>query len=173
MFAGDEVLLDVSLDVARTRLVVEVRSGSLLTASQDAYAAGLAALPPDGLPGSGLAMSRLVEVKARESATGGDSVVVALRWEVIGPRGGLFPVLDANLTLAPAGQESTALRLAAAYRLPADAAGGRLDPLILDRVAAATVQTFLSRVGAVITSPAPVPGLELGNDHRRPDAEAS
>ncbi len=102
MFAGGEVLVDVGLDAARATLDSQVRGGGLLTASQDAYAAGLAALPRDGQPGSGLAMSRLVEVKVREPVARGDSLVVAVRWEAIGPRGGLFPVLDANLTLAPA-----------------------------------------------------------------------
>jgi hypothetical protein len=167
MFVGGEVLLDVSLDVARVRLASQVRSGSLLTASQDAYAVGFGALPGDGLPGSGLALSRLVEVKVREPVRHGDSMVAALRWEAIGPHGELFPVLDANLTLVPAGVESTMLRLAAAYRPPPDAVGARLDRPALDRVAAATVWEFVSRVGTAITSPAPATG------DQRPDAEAS
>ena len=165
--------MNVSLGVARARLVSQIRGGGLLTASQDAYAAGIAALSSDGEPGSGPAMSRLVEVRVREPVTHGNSVLVALRWEAIGPRGELFPALDANLTLVPAGQQSTTMRLAAAYRPPPDAGGAQPGPLAVNQMAAATVQEFLSRIGAAVTSSAPVAGQRPGNGHREPDAEAS
>jgi hypothetical protein len=178
VFVGGEVLLDVSFDVARARLVSLIRSGNLLTPSQDAYGDGVAGLARVGPLGPGLGVSRLVEAKFGAPVTRGDSVVVALRWEAIGPGGGLFPALDADLTLAPEGQEATALRLAAAYRPPLGALGAQLDRLILHRAAAATVQGFLGRVGTAITHPAGVAGPAWGNGHRGPsspppDAEVS
>ena len=42
---------------------------------------------------------------------------LALRWEATGAGGRLFPVLDADLTLAPDG-EGTVLPLAGSYRPP-------------------------------------------------------
>ena len=178
MFVDGEVRLDVSFNVARARLVSLIRGGNLLTASQDAYgdeAAGLARVGPLG-PGPGV--SRLVEVKFQEPVTHGDSMVVAMRWEATGPGGGLFPALDADLTLAPAGEEAAVLRLAAAYRPPLGALGAQLDRVILHRVAAATVQGFLGRVGTAITHPAVVTGRARVTGHQEPswlppDAEVS
>lgn len=179
VFVGNEVQLDVSFDVARARLVSLIRGGNLLTASQDAYGAGVAGLARVGPLGPGPGVSRLVEVKFREPVAHGDSMMVAMRWEAIGPGGGLFPALDADLTLVPAGAEAAALRLAAAYRPPLGALGAQLDRVILHRVAAATVQGFLGRVGTAITTyPAGVTGRTRVNGHRGPsslppDAEVS
>jgi hypothetical protein len=153
VFIGGELLLDVSFDVARDRLISLIRGGSLLTASQDAYGDGVAGLARVGPLGPGPGVSRLVEVKFREPVTHGDSVTAAMRWEAIGPSGGLFPALDADLTLAPAEGGATVLRLAAAYRPPLGALGVQLDRVILHRVASVTVHAFLRRVGTAITHP--------------------
>lgn len=171
VFVDGEVLLDVSFDVARARLASLIRGGNLLTPSQDAYGDGVAGLARVGPLGPGPGVSRLVEVKFGEPVTRGDSVLVALRWEAIGPGGGLFPVLDADLTLAPGGEGATALRLAAVYRPPLGALGAQLDRLILHRVAVATVQGFLSRVGTAITRPARAAGP--GRSSLPPDTEVS
>ena len=48
-------------------------------------------------------MSRLVKVQFRHLVTHEDSAVWALRWEVTGKTGALFPVLDADITLTRAG----------------------------------------------------------------------
>jgi hypothetical protein len=61
-------------------------------------------------------MSKLVEVLFLEVATRGESAVLALRWEATGPGGRLFPALDADMSLTPAGQHSTRLSLTGAYR---------------------------------------------------------
>ena len=179
VFVGSEVQLDISFDVARARLVSLIRGGNLLTASQDAYGDGVAGLARVGPLGPGPGVSRLVEVKFREPVTSGDSMLVAMRWEAIGPGGGLFPALDADLTLAPAGEEAAVLRLAAAYRPPLGALGAQFDRVILHRVAAATVQGFLGHIGtAIATYPAAVTGGARVNEHqgpssRPPDAEVS
>jgi hypothetical protein len=41
-----------------------------------------------------------------------------LRWEATGPGGRLFPALDADITLTPAGEHATLLGLAGCYRPP-------------------------------------------------------
>lgn len=71
-------------------------------------------------------MSTLVQVHFRDLVTREGSAVLALRWEAAGPRGGLFPALDADITLTPAGEQATVLELAGAYRPPLGAAGDGL-----------------------------------------------
>jgi hypothetical protein len=146
MFVGDEVRLDVSFAVARERLA---RLGPTLSGtSEDAYGPGLARVGVAGV-------SRLVRVQVRELAWTDLSAGLALRWEATGPGGGLFPVLDADLKLAPDG-EGTVLTMAGSYRPPLGSLGEALDRAILRRVAAATIRSFVARVAAQITGQ-PVP----------------
>lgn len=160
--------LDVSFDAARGRLATLIRSGELLTASQDAYGDGAGGPGRAGPWELALGMSRLVGVKFREPVSRGDSIVVPLRWEAIGPGGGLFAALDADITLAVAGKEGTTLRLAGAYRPPLDAVDTGPDQAALRRVATATIRGFLGRLGAAIASPAPVTGAAGENGRRGP-----
>ena len=67
-----------------------------------------------------------------------------------GAGGRLFPVLDADLTLAPAGQNAASLRLDGTYRPPLGSLGAELDRLLLHRVAEATIHNFLERVAAAL-----------------------
>lgn len=178
MFVGGEVLLDVSFETAGARLVNLIRGGSLLTASQDTYSDAIGGLARVGPLGSAPGMSRLVEVKFREPVTHGDSIVLTLRWEATGPGGGLFPALDADVTLTPAGAQATLLRLDGAYRPPLGALGAGLDRAILHRVATATIRGFIGRIGEAIAHPAPQAdpawGIErLGPAWLPPDAEVT
>jgi hypothetical protein len=66
----------------------------------------------------------------------------------------LFPALDADITLTPAGNHSTTLTLTGAYRPPLGTVGAELDRAILYRVAAATIRAFLHRVADAIVHPA-------------------
>jgi hypothetical protein len=147
MFVGDEAVLDVGFAVARARLASLARGGWLLRASEDAYGLGVTGLTRVGA----LGLSREVRVQARELATRDDSAGLAIRWEVTGPGGGLFPVLDADIRLHPSGDEATLLTLEGAYRPPLGGLGQALDRAILHKVAAATIRNFLNRVAVGIT----------------------
>ena len=96
-------------------------------------------------------VSKLVRVQVRELPWTERSAGLALRWEATGPGGGLFPVLDADLRLAPAGEHGTLLTMAGAYRPPLGSLGQALDRAILRRVAAATIRSFVAQVAAQIT----------------------
>jgi hypothetical protein len=145
VFVGHEVRLDVSFAVARERLARLSESGALFGTSEDAYDHGtLARVGPAGV-------SKLVRVQVRELSWTDRSAGLALRWEATGVGGGLFPVLDADLTLAPAGDQGTVLRISGAYRPPLGPLGEALDRAILRRVAAATIRSFIARVAAQIT----------------------
>ena len=153
MFIGDEVQLDVGFAFARERLLQLGEGGALLSTSEGAYDHGTAGFARVGLPG----LSKLVRVQARELAWTDLTAGLAIRWEATGPGGGLFPVLDADITVAPAGHRSTVLTLRAVYRPPFGALGEALDRVILHRVAEATIRGFLARVAARITGQ---PGAE-------------
>ena len=154
VFVGDEVLLDVSFAAAQARLANLARGGSLLSASQAAYDDGITGMARVGPLGSGPGMSRLVQVHFRDLVTREGSAVLTLRWETSGLGGGLFPALDADITLAPAGEQATLLTLAGAYRPPLGALGTGLDRAILRRVATATTRAFMNRVADAIVHPA-------------------
>ncbi len=151
MFVGDEVLLDVTFAIARARLVNLARGGLLLSVSENAYKEGTTGPARDGTLDPAPDPPRLVQVRFRDLTRRNDSAGIALRWEAIGSGGGLFVVLDADITLSPSGQRATLLALAGAYRPPPGSPGAGLDRVILHRVAAATIRNFLDRVAAGIT----------------------
>jgi hypothetical protein len=156
MFVGDEVLLDLSFPLARARLGALTRGGLLMSASNDAYGAEITGLMRVGPAG----ITRLVRVQFRDLPERANTAGLALRWEVTGPGGALFPVLDADLELVRAGPQTTWLTLNGAYRPPLGALGQALDRAVLHRVASATIRGFLSRIAADLnggTEPAEVP----------------
>jgi hypothetical protein len=153
VFVAGEVLLDLSFPAAASRLATLARGGSLTRASQEAYDDGLTGLVLVGPPGAAAGMSKLVEVYFLEVATRGESAVLTLRWEATGPDGRLFPALDADLSLTPAGQLSTRLSLAAAYRPPLAALGAGLDRAVVHEMADVTVRSLLAGVADVLTRP--------------------
>jgi hypothetical protein len=81
---------------------------------------------------------------------------------VAGPGGALFPALDADITLAPAGVRAATLTLAGAYRPPLGAVGAMLDQAVMRRVATATIRAFLHHVAEAIVYPASAAGPRAG-----------
>ena len=143
MFVGDKVRLDVSFAVASERLARLGDNGALTGASEYAYGPGLTRVGVAGV-------SKLVRVQVRELSCTDQTAGLALRWVATGTGGALFPVLDADLTLTPAG-EGTIMSVAGSYRPPLGAVGGVLDRAILRRVADGTIRSFLTQVAAKIT----------------------
>lgn len=116
------------------------------------------------------APSKLVRVQFREPVQRGVVRVLTLRWEATGASGPIFPVLDADITLAPDGDEATLLRLDGRYGPPGGAVGAGFDRVILHRIATATVRSFLTRIAEAVTSPATA--AELSRPASRLDAAA-
>jgi hypothetical protein len=146
MFVGDEVLLDVTFALASERLAQLTDNGVLVSASEGAYSHEADHITRVGVPG----LSKLVRVQARELARTDASAGLAIRWEATGPGGRLFPVLDADIRLAPVGDVATLLTMTGSYRPPLGSLGDVLDRGILHRVAAATIRNFLAEVAAQI-----------------------
>ncbi len=162
MFVGDEMVLDVGLDAAKASLAKLARSGVLVRASQAAYNEGITGLIRVGPLGSAPGLSRMVEVHFLDLVSREDSALLVLRWEAVGPGGGLFPALDADITLTSAGEHATLLTVAGAYRPPLGILGAALDRTVLHRVAAATVRAFINRVADAIAHPASMAGSGNG-----------
>jgi hypothetical protein len=152
MFVQHETTLPLPFATATARLQNVVHGTALVSASHQSYGEGVTgALRVGPAPG----VSRLVDVRLRDLVIHGDAAVLTLRWEASGPGGGLFPALDADLTVTSAGADATALRLDGSYRPPLGPVGERLDRAILHRIAAATVESFVGRVAQAMLDPAP------------------
>jgi hypothetical protein len=172
MFVGDEVILDVSFAVARARLAGLTGTDVLRGASEDAYGVGITGLARVGAaPG----LYKVAHVHVRELAEKDGHAGLAIRWEVSGPAGGLFPALDADITLVPAADQATLLALAGVYRPPLGPLGIALDHAALQRVAAATIRSFLGRLATGITSPADAAEAPEMHDrgHMAPSGDAT
>lgn len=153
MFIDYEVLLEVGFDPARAGLAKLARDKALISASEDAYGEGIKDLIRVGPLGSFPGASKLVEVRFRDLARRDDGAGLAVRWEATGPGGGLFPALDADITVVPINEQTAMLRLAGSYRPPLGALGTALDAAILHRIAMATIRSFLNRIAAAIAHP--------------------
>jgi hypothetical protein len=151
-FVGDQVLLDVSFDAAGCQLRRLASDGVLLGACEYAYRAAIAGLAEEAGPAAGL--SRLGGVESGDVVETSGRARLPLRWEAIGPDGALFPALDADLTLTPAGDKTTVLAVAAVYRLPSQQAPAGLDPATVRCVAAVTIRSFIARLACALTHPA-------------------
>jgi len=152
--------VDVTVSAAQAQLATLAREGWLGRASENAYEDGFSTLirvgPLGGLPGA----SKQVRVRFLDPVHRGEMMTVGLRWEATGITGGLFPVLDADISLTPAGGQATRLALAGTYRPPMDGLGANLDRLILHRAATATIRSLLERVAATLAGPSPAAGHE-------------
>ena len=155
MFASHEVTVDVGFVAARARLANLTHGGWLAAASGGAYADGLEGLIWVGPFGDVLGASKLVRVELLEPAPRDSVVVLPLRWQATGAMGRLFPVLDADLTLTPAGARQTLMRVDGAYRPPLGGAGAGVDRVLLHRAATGTIRALLTRIADAIARPGP------------------
>jgi hypothetical protein len=160
MFVGDEITLGAAYPDARSGLLRLTHGGWLSDASGAAYAEGLAGLVRVGPLGDMLGASKLVRVLLLEPVERVGSLTLSLRWEATGVMGRLFPVLDANIILIPAGENASQLALAGAYRPPFAAVGEKLDRVLLHRAASATVRSLLKRIAETIAPARPDVGSE-------------
>ena len=162
MFVAEEMLLDLSFRSAQARLADLAGAGLLTHLSHDAYGDGLTGLVRVGPLGTAPGMSKLVDVQFLDLIGHGESAVLALRWQATGLAGGLFPALDADIALTPAGQHSTRLSLAGSYRPPLGAVGASLDQALLHKVADATIRSLLARVADALTGAQDLDGHRAG-----------
>ncbi len=160
MFLRHEVAIDASFPAARERFTRFITQGWLDDASGRAHADGLVGVTRVGPVGNVLAASKLVRVRVLDPVPRDDGIVLALRWEATGAMGRLFPILDADVVLAPGDADTTRLALTGAYRVPLGGLGSSLDRLVLHRAATATIRSLLTRIADALAEPAPEPAGE-------------
>ena len=144
MFIGGEARAAVSAAAATARLACRVGAGMLVRASYAAWEEVTAGIAPAGFPG-------LVLVRSWGPVRRGAVSVLVLRWEAADGSGQRFPVLDADITLVPDGEQATLVGLDGVCRPPPWAG---LCPAIAYLVTAATTRSLLGRIAAAITDPA-------------------
>jgi hypothetical protein len=153
VFAVSEVTVRAPFGAAGRRLAIFVSDGALRVASEAAYQDGLDAGQLTEL----IQDAKLARVQCAKPVQRGSTLRVPLRWEVTGPAGELFSVLDADLTLSCAGDGRTHVRLDGSYR-PLFGPDGRVpDQAVLSRITTASLCYLLDNVADAIADPAPEP----------------
>lgn len=158
MFLSDQRMLAISLAAARARLANLIHDGQLSGTSETAYRAGLDHLSWAGPSGNSPGRSGLVRVHFLDPVDRIDSVITGMRWEAAGVSGGLFPALDANITLTAEGHQDTRMTLTGVYRPPFGPLGAGLDRVLVHKVATATIHSLMTRLGGALEGTAPAPG---------------
>jgi hypothetical protein len=146
VFATHEVELPIGFAVARDKLASLAEDGGLGDVSRRSYDGEVGHLLRVGpVPG-------LVRVSFLAPVYSAGVMSLGLRWEAAGVAGGLFPVLDANITVTSVGEQAAMLTLVGSYRPPFGALGAGLDKAILNRIGAATMRALLEHVAEAMTA---------------------
>ena len=153
MLVYDFIHVPLPVALVRQRLLLAV-SGLWQKVAAAAYDEGeelLSRVGPFGpLPG----LSKAVSVKIGDVRDRGEGFVMPFQWSATGPTE-LFPVMQADLEIAPLGAEQSQLRLSGSYDPPLGSFGRQLDRLLLHQLAESTVRALLKQlVAALLTEPA-------------------
>lgn len=170
MFIGAEVQLDLGFEAVQARLATLVRGGLLPRASVGAYDEWQARLNQVEPWVTALGMCPLVQVLVRDMVTHAGCATWTMRWEVTGPGGSLFPALDADIKLTPAGLDVTMLAVYGAYRPPLGVLGVGLDREIMHQAAEGMIRSFTISIRMAIMHLAASPAAKRGGIlwHRDP-----
>jgi hypothetical protein len=100
-------------------------------------------------------LGKTFSVQIGEPLTRDEVTVVPLTWKATATPG-LFPVMSADLEVAPLDENLTQLTLRGRYEPPLGAVGRRIDRLLMHRVAEASVRAFLGRLVSTLSVTEPV-----------------
>src|SRR5664280_663483 len=144
------------LQVATVRHRLFIAVGGLWQhVAEAAYDEGEELLSRVGPFGPVPGLSKAVRVQVGKVRDRGEGFVMPLRWSATGPTE-LFPVMEADLEIAPLGADESQLRLSGSYDPPLGPVGRQLARLLLHQLAEATVRALLSQlVAALLVAPAP------------------
>jgi hypothetical protein len=174
MFVAQELTIGTASRAAQARFENLLHGTWLAERSQAACDGGVVGLLRVGPAGP--VAAKLVRVNFLAPVYRGDVMTVGLRWEAVGAADSLFPVLDANISISPAGDEAARLALAGSYRPPLGRLGAELDRAVMHRVATATMHCLLRSVAEALAQPSPAghslahasPGLQSAPESGMP-----
>lgn len=106
-----------------------------------------------GFPVAGRRVGKQVEIVLGDAVETPGRTWLPLWWKATGA-GSLFPSLEGELEAAPLGKHLTQVGLSARYKPPFGVVGTTLDRMLLHRVAEATIQDFLQRIGVAVETQA-------------------
>jgi hypothetical protein len=94
-------------------------------------------------------LGKAVTLQVGEPLKREEVTVVPLTWRATATPG-LFPVMSADLEIAPLDADLTQLTFRGRYEPPLGAVGRRLDRLLMHRIAEKSVRAFLGQVAATL-----------------------
>ena len=154
MLVYDFIHVPLPVALVRQRLLLAV-SGLWQKVAVAAYEEGEELLSRVGPFGAVPGLSKAVSVHVGDVRDRGEGFVMPLQWSATGPTE-LFPVMQADLEVAPLGAHQSQVRLSGSYDPPLGAFGRQLDRLLLHQLAEATVRALLKQlVAALLVEPAP------------------
>jgi hypothetical protein len=155
MFLADQRLCPVSIGAARARLADLVTGSWLTTASVASYKEGIDHLLWTGTPDDAPDLPRLARTHFLDPIHREDSTTMGMRWEATSVTGGLFPAMDANITLAAEGVQLTRVTLAGVYRSPPEMLSAMPERVFLNKAATTTIRALLTRISGALESGSP------------------
>ena len=154
MLVYDFIHIPLPVAQVRHRLLVAV-GGLWQHVAEAAYDEGEELLSRVGPFGPVPGLSKAVRVQVGKVRDRGEGCVMPLRWSATGPSE-LFPVMEADLEIAPLGEHASQLRLSGSYDPPLGPVGRQLDRLLLHQLVEATVRALLGQlVAALLVEPEP------------------
>jgi len=165
--------IHVPLPVAQVRRRLQLAvSGLWQKAAVAAYDEGEELLSRVGPFGPVPGLSKMVSVHVGDVRDRGEGFVMPFQWSATGPAE-LFPVMQADLEIAPLGAQQSQLRLSGSYDPPLGSFGRQLDRLLLHQLAESTVRALLKQlVTALVAEGAVHPGAAPATPSQ-PDAPTS
>jgi hypothetical protein len=153
MLVYDFIRIPLPVAQVRHRLFVAVNA-LWQQVAEAAYDEGEELLSRVGPFGPVPGLSKAVTVHVGKVRDRGEGFVMPLRWSATGPTE-LFPVMEADLEIAPLGADESQLRLSGSYDPPLGPVGRQLDRLLLHQLAEATVRALLSQLVTALLVPVP------------------
>ena len=157
MLVYDFIHVPLPVAQVRQRLLIAV-TGLWQHVAAAAYDEGEELLSRVGPFGPVPGLSKAVSVHVGNVRDRGEAFVMPLKWSATGPTE-LFPVMEADLEIAPLGAHQSQLSFSGSYDPPLGSVGRQLDRLLLHQLAEATVRALLKRlVSELLVEPArPLP----------------
>lgn len=150
MFISHDLQIEVPERTAADRLSRLACCGRLADSAAKAYQEGFETVIRVGPFGNVPGVSKLVRVQLLEMTQRDGAATLGMRWEATGAAGALFPVLDADISVARVDDEVSTLGLIGSYRPPFGWLGAGLDHALLHPVAMATIRALLRDVAVAL-----------------------
>jgi hypothetical protein len=105
-----------------------------------------------GLGGKRPLIAKTVTLQVGRPTRSPDQTTIPLAWQATGAPG-LFPRMQADLTVSRLGPEMAQLGFSGSYEAPGGPIGHAIDGALLHRIAEASVKSFVDQVATAVIGP--------------------